>query len=163
MRRIEGPPVGRISESIRKRGRPKGVPTLRPANIALVREAEEKGFLQDLPARQVDIIERRYSEDGKSETLSVIGVDLSLTKERVRQLETRALKNIQKLKEGKPLSVHGNFRTDIYVDEVVRLYVEQGKTYEEIAKQLDCSIGAVRNRLAETPRRRRGPRGPRKK
>jgi len=160
MRRIEGPPVGRISESIHKGGRIKGVPVLKAPNIALVREAEEKGFIQELPIRQQEVIKRRYPRDGNPGSLSVIGDDLNLTRERVRQREAQAFKNIQRLKEGKPPFFSGNTREDVNVDEVVRLYVEEGKTYEEIVKQLDCGYGTVKKRLdlARTPRRREGAR-----
>lgn len=158
MRRTEGPPVGRISEPTQKGGRIKGVPVLKSPNIALAREAEEKGFIHELTIRQQEVIRRRYPEGGKPGSLSVIGDDLSLTREAVRQREARAFKNIQRLKAGKPRLTGGlPRREDVDVNEVIRLYVKENKSGPQIADLLGCSERLVFRRLesAGVPRRRR--------
>src|SRR3989344_3641677 len=149
MTRIEGPPVGRISEPIQKGGRIKGVPVLKPPNIALAREAGEKGFIQKLSIGQQEVIRRRYSIDGNPPlSLSVIGDYLHLTREEVRQLETRGFRNIQRLKEGKPPLVKGGcHRTDIDVSEVIRLYIEENKTSRQIERLFMCGHMTVLRRL----------------
>jgi len=56
-----------------------------------------KNFISDLPKRSQDIIEKRFgllSEE--SETLEKIGKDYKITRERVRQIITDAVKNIAK-------------------------------------------------------------------
>ena len=164
MRRIEGSPVGGINESMQKGKYIKGVSILKAPNIALVREADKKGFIQKLPIGQQEVIGRRYPEDGKSgDSLSVIGDDLNLTREGVRQREVRAFKDIQRLKEGKPQTGMGRPLHDIDVSEATRLYTVEGKTGSEIANIMHCSHSTIYDRLraADVPIRSRGR--PRKK
>ena len=54
--------------------------------------------LQKLPAREQFIIRHRYLE-GAKQTFASIGKELGLSKDRVRQLEFRALKTLRKLTE----------------------------------------------------------------
>ncbi len=54
--------------------------------------------LKKLPAREQFIIRHRYLE-GAKQTFSSIGKELGLSKDRVRQLEFRALKTLRKLTE----------------------------------------------------------------
>ena len=149
---------------MQKRGYMKGVAVLKSPNVELVREAEEKGFIQKLPIEQQEVIKKRYPTDGTPPlSLSVIGDDLSLTRERVRQREAQAFKNIKRLKEGKPQTDMGRPRRDIDVSEATRLYTIEGKTEEEIATIMGCSEATISRRLraAGVPTRPRGR--PRKK
>lgn len=47
--------------------------------------------------RQRDIIKRRFGFSGIDETLESIGIRYSLTRERIRQIEVKALKNLQRI------------------------------------------------------------------
>ena len=47
--------------------------------------------LEELPAREREILERHYGLEGEPQTLQAIGRELGLTRERVRQLEAHAL------------------------------------------------------------------------
>jgi RNA polymerase sigma-32 factor len=47
-----------------------------------------------LNSREQDIIARRYLQDN-SETLANIGKDLGVTKERIRQIESRAIRKMR--------------------------------------------------------------------
>lgn len=62
------------------------------ANHSVVLEA-----LAQLPDRERAIISRRFGIGGDAETLEEIGIDYSLTRERVRQLEAIALKKLHRL------------------------------------------------------------------
>ncbi len=157
MRRIEGSPVGGVGESIEKGKYIKGVPVLKAPNIALVREAREKGFIDKLPSGIQEVLEQRYPQEGRPITLLDIGSDMQITKERVRQKEASALRRIKRLLEGKR-QTEGEPRGDIDVNEVIRLYIEEKKTMIEIANLMDCSFSTISNRLkaAGVPTRSRG-------
>ncbi len=59
-----------------------------------------KNLLSGLSSRQKDIIEQRFGLSGKKRTLAAIGNKYSLTRERVRQIESASLKLIgEKIKE----------------------------------------------------------------
>lgn len=60
-----------------------------------------KNLLKSLPERQADVIVRRYGLGKETEkmTLESIGQSYGITRERVRQIENHAIKNIQKSKE----------------------------------------------------------------
>ena len=55
--------------------------------------------LQQLPDREREVIQRRFGVGSSSvaQTLKEVGHDLGITKERVRQIETRALAKLQRL------------------------------------------------------------------
>ena len=69
---------------------------------------EEEGFervdfdlllqevLLSLPARQADIIRRRFGLSGESETLEEIGQSYGVTRERIRQLEVQAIEQLRR-------------------------------------------------------------------
>ena len=132
---------------MQKRGHIKGVLVLKPPNIALVREAEEKGFIQELPIRQQEVIRRRYPQDGKPKTLSQIADDMNITRQGVSQKEGQALRRIRRLLEGKNQTDQGRPREDIDINEVVRLYTKEKKTKKEIARLMHCSKDVISDRL----------------
>jgi len=54
--------------------------------------------LNDLPSRTNNIIERRFGlKEGKRETLESIGENYGITRERVRQIESAAMKKIREM------------------------------------------------------------------
>jgi len=57
-----------------------------------VREA-----LSQLPERERRILELRFGLDGEPQSLEAIGVELGLTRERIRQLETQAMAHLSEL------------------------------------------------------------------
>jgi RNA polymerase primary sigma factor len=66
------------------------------ANIAL-REEIEKAF-DTLPQREAEVLSLRYGLDGSGQvrTLDEVGVQLKLTRERIRQIEKTALKRLKR-------------------------------------------------------------------
>jgi RNA polymerase primary sigma factor len=77
----------------------KDVSTSQPeaATIDALQTVELKQALERLEPRLRDIVERRFGLAGRTaETLEDIGRDLGLTRERVRQLQTLALKQLSK-------------------------------------------------------------------
>jgi RNA polymerase primary sigma factor len=63
------------------------------AEEALRRRAVREA-LADLPERERRLVELRYGLDGEPRSLEAIGVELDLTRERVRQLEAAALEKL---------------------------------------------------------------------
>ncbi len=52
-----------------------------------------------LPGRERRILELRFGFDGEPQTLDAIGLELALTRERVRQIERQALSRLAALRE----------------------------------------------------------------
>jgi RNA polymerase sigma factor (sigma-70 family) len=67
------------------------------------------GILEQLDPRERDIIVSRYGlKDGDGpQTLEQVGQKLGVTKERIRQLESRALQKLRKIAEEEHLDVPG--------------------------------------------------------
>ncbi len=59
-----------------------------------VREA-----LETLPERERRILELRFGFDGEPQTLTAVGLELDLTRERIRQLERRGLRQLASLRQ----------------------------------------------------------------
>jgi RNA polymerase primary sigma factor len=72
------------------------------ASMAL-RTDDIRRLLQSLPRRERDVIELRYGFRGEKLTLEQVGEVLSVTRERVRQIETRTLKKLEALPEAQVL------------------------------------------------------------
>jgi DNA-directed RNA polymerase delta subunit len=53
-------------------------------------------LLKDLPQKSQDVLSRRIGFNGKKETLEAIGKDYNITRERVRQIEKKAIETIKK-------------------------------------------------------------------
>lgn len=82
-----------------------------PAADDLVSEGElrveTKALLSELPEREAEIIRLRFGLNGGTQrTLEEIGVRLSLSRERARQLERDALKKLRVASEKRRLRVH---------------------------------------------------------
>jgi RNA polymerase sigma factor (sigma-70 family) len=70
------------------------------ASADKARSAELAKALRELDPRMRQVVERRFGVDGQvPQTLEELGTDLGITRERVRQLELRALRQ---LREGAP-------------------------------------------------------------
>lgn len=70
---------------------------------ALRREDLER-MLSALPPRERDVIEMRYGIlGGRASTLDEVGRAFNITRERVRQIESRTLKKLQTMPEAQPL------------------------------------------------------------
>ena len=72
-------------------------PTPEEAMNILAREEEVKELLEKLGDRERQVIRLRYGlEDGRTHTLEEIGDMLGVTRERVRQIEARAMEKLRK-------------------------------------------------------------------
>ena len=80
----------------------------------LIRREQLEAVLAQLPDRERDVIRMRYGLDGGAQkTLEEVGFCLEVTRERVRQIELRALKKLRHLGPMLPLTVSGmNLSTD---------------------------------------------------
>ena len=62
----------------------------------LVQKEEVKELLESLNDRERQVIRLRFGlEDGKTHTLEEIGDELNVTRERVRQIEARAMEKLR--------------------------------------------------------------------
>jgi RNA polymerase primary sigma factor len=65
------------------------------------RTAELNGALESLEPRMRHVVSRRFGLDGQQpQTLEDLGSELGITRERVRQIETRALRQLRNLAPG---------------------------------------------------------------
>ena len=75
----------------------KSEPTPEEAMNILARQEEVKELLEKLGDRERQVIRLRYGlEDGRTHTLEEIGDMLGVTRERVRQIEARAMEKLRK-------------------------------------------------------------------
>ena len=73
------------------------------ASEALRRQSVAR-VLASLPTREREVLEMRYGlTGGRARTLDEVGRAFSITRERVRQIESRTLKKLQTLPEAQPL------------------------------------------------------------
>lgn len=86
--------------------------SLTPLDEALIRKSFEEQLyllLGQLDEKERDIVERRFGlADREPETLAEIGSDLKLSRERVRQIEERALNKLRRSRRARQLSGHLN-------------------------------------------------------
>jgi RNA polymerase primary sigma factor len=72
----------------------------------LIRREEIDGILNRLTGRERDVVRLRFGlDDGRSRTLEEVGSELNVTRERVRQIELRAMKKLRHI--GQELSANG--------------------------------------------------------
>jgi len=78
-----------------------------PIDDVLIRQSFEEqlhGLLDQLDVKERDIIKRRFGFDGKdAETLAEIGADMKLSRERIRQIEERALTKLRRTQRASQL------------------------------------------------------------
>ena len=55
--------------------------------------------LETLPGRERRILELRFGFDGEPQTLTAVGLEFDLTRERIRQLKRRALRQLASLRQ----------------------------------------------------------------
>jgi RNA polymerase primary sigma factor len=80
--------------------------TISPEDSAAIQLLKEqvKDLLSSLSEREQKIIRLRFGlEDGKSHTLEEVGQEFSVTRERIRQIEAKALAKLRKHKDSKRL------------------------------------------------------------
>jgi RNA polymerase primary sigma factor len=86
--------------------------SLTPLDEALIRKTLEENLyllLGQLDPKERLIVERRFGlSDREPETLAQIGVDLKLSRERVRQIEERALGKLRRSRRARQLAGHLN-------------------------------------------------------
>lgn len=69
-----------------------------PANQTAFKMLQEhlRGILNDLPEREREVIQMRFGlEDGYSLTLEEVGLYFNVTRERIRQIEAKALRRLK--------------------------------------------------------------------
>jgi RNA polymerase primary sigma factor len=77
------------------------------ASAALARTADLAQAIERLNPRMKHVVLRRFGLDGRPpQTLEEVGNDLGITRERVRQLETRALRELRTVAPGLELYLH---------------------------------------------------------
>jgi RNA polymerase primary sigma factor len=84
--------------------------TQRPdtATAEHLRSAELSKALERLAPRMRHVLSRRFGLDGQpTQTLEEVGADLGITRERVRQLESRALRELRSVAPALQLYLHG--------------------------------------------------------
>ncbi|MBL1141445.1 MAG: sigma-70 family RNA polymerase sigma factor [Proteobacteria bacterium] len=101
--RSDEPDDGKIVDFIRDDN------CLNPEDLVIEENITKKidMVLSEFPARKKDIIERRFglNDDEVSETLEQIGNDYTVTRERIRQLEAQALKQLRLPSKSKELEI----------------------------------------------------------
>ncbi|MFY9619549.1 MAG: sigma-70 family RNA polymerase sigma factor [Pyrinomonadaceae bacterium] len=73
--------------------------------FALERRAVINKALASLSPRQRDVVARRFGLNGAPETLEQIGISFNLTRERIRQIEAKALKRLRHRSRRRALKV----------------------------------------------------------
>ncbi len=73
---------------------PDAVSVEEEGNSSVLREDLEK-ILSELPKRDRDVLRKRFGFDGKGMTLEEVGREYGITRERVRQVELKALKKLR--------------------------------------------------------------------
>jgi RNA polymerase primary sigma factor len=82
------------------------MPTPGDVTWTLIRREEIDGILGRLTSRERDVVRLRFGlDDGRSRTLEEVGTELNVTRERVRQIELRAMKKLRHI--GQELSSQG--------------------------------------------------------
>lgn len=82
------------------------MPTPGDVTWTLIRREEIDGILGRLTSRERDVVRLRFGlDDGRSRTLEEVGSELNVTRERVRQIELRAMKKLRHI--GQELSSQG--------------------------------------------------------
>lgn len=82
------------------------MPTPSDVTWTLIRREELDGILGRLTSRERDVVRLRFGlDDGRSRTLEEVGAELNVTRERVRQIELRAMKKLRHI--GQELSAQG--------------------------------------------------------
>jgi RNA polymerase primary sigma factor len=73
-----------------------GMPTPGDVTWNLIRREEIDGILGRLTLRERDVVRLRFGlDDGRARTLEEVGSALNVTRERVRQIELRAMKKLR--------------------------------------------------------------------
>jgi len=82
------------------------MPTPNDVTWSLIRREELDGILGRLTSRERDVVRLRFGlDDGRSRTLEEVGAELNVTRERVRQIELRAMKKLRHI--GQELNAQG--------------------------------------------------------
>jgi RNA polymerase primary sigma factor len=82
------------------------MPTPGDVTWTLIRREELDGILGRLTSRERDVVRLRFGlDDGRSRTLEEVGAALNVTRERVRQIELRAMKKLRHI--GQELTAQG--------------------------------------------------------
>ncbi len=82
------------------------MPTPNDVTWTLIRREELDGILGRLTSRERDVVRLRFGlDDGRARTLEEVGAELNVTRERVRQIELRAMKKLKHI--GQDLNSQG--------------------------------------------------------
>lgn len=82
------------------------MPTPTDVTWQLIRREELDGILGRLTGRERDVVRLRFGlDDGRQRTLEEVGAELNVTRERVRQIELRAMKKLRHI--GQELTSQG--------------------------------------------------------
>jgi RNA polymerase primary sigma factor len=88
------------------------MPTPSDVTWQLIRREELDGILNRLTSRERDVVRLRFGlDDGRTRTLEEVGTELNVTRERVRQIELRAMKKLRHI--GMDMSQKGFVMTNL--------------------------------------------------
>ena len=115
-----------------------------------------KAILKNLPSRRMrDVVEKRFGLRGSAHTLQAIGKEYKITRERVRQIEYEALKQLRKedhLNDVAPvfqaMNAHLASHGGIMAEHQLLATLSENRYYPHLALLLD--IGSSFHRVPET-------------
>ena len=93
---LERPIVGEGDSELRELIEDEGAPMPEEQAAKRMLSEELRDTVASLPARERSVIELRYGlYDGRTRTLEQVGAEIGVTRERVRQIEAKALSKLR--------------------------------------------------------------------
>lgn len=134
----------------KKKRQPKREGHVKKKDRNLVREAERKGWIFLLTSSDRDILQMRHPKKKNKKripkSLEEVGEKLNKSKQRVKQIEQRALYKLRKIKAGESIKTSGGQRKEVDTDALIKEY-EAVHSLAKAGKPFGASRFVVRDRL----------------